>query len=102
MTENERDEWLRFSVRLRVAGRVLGLFLVWGVLLYLVSALPLLFARDAVAAQAQSLYGITPANLELMTLLYLTAVKAFLAGILFPLWLSVWCAGRWVRRKLAA
>jgi len=102
MTDIERDEWLRFSVRLRVAGRVLGIFLVWGVILYLVSALPLLFTRDAVASQAQRLYGITPANLELMTLLYLTAIKSFLAGILFPLWLSVWFAGKWVKRQLAA
>lgn len=98
----EQDEFLRFSVRLQVAKRLLGGFLICGLALYAVSAALFFAFRESWPTLVSGWYGLTPGRWELIALLYFAALKSFFVGIVFPLWLSILLAGRWVRRRLAA
>lgn len=102
MHEITRDELLRFSVRLQVAKRLVGFFLLLGLALYALSAALFIGWREPAVNLVSAWYGMTAGRWELLIFLYFAALKGFFAGIIFPLWLSVLLAGRWVRRQLAA
>lgn len=102
MQDIERDELQRFAVRLRVARRLVGAFLLCGLGFYLLSVIPVLLLREWWLAVVTGWYGMTESRWELVGLLYLAGLKAFYAGVLLPLWLGICLAGRRVQALLAA
>ena len=102
MHEIERDELQRFSVRLSVAKRLVGGFLLIGLGLYALTALMFICFHGSWATLVTKWYGLTAARWDLIAFLYFAVIKGFFVGIVFPLWLSVLLAGKWVRGKLAA
>lgn len=101
MQDIERDELMRFAVRLQVARRLVGAFLLFGLGFYLLSVIPVLLLREWWLSVVTGWYGMTESRWELLGLLYLTGLKAFYAGVLLPLWLGILLAGRRVQALLA-
>ena len=102
MNDIQRDEFQRFAVRLCVARRLLGGFLLIGVGLYLLSAGAFFGLHGWVMHLTHHWYGLIPPQVELLSLLYFTALKCLFAGVVLPLWLSALLTGRWVDRRLGA
>ena len=102
MHEISRDELLRFAVRLQVAKRLGGFFLLLGLALYALAAIMFIGWRGPWSELVTAWYGMTPARWDLLAFAYFALLKGFFVGIILPLWLSVLLAGRWVNRRLAA